>query len=404
MTPTASPPHAFRTVWWFALARLAGNTFLRFPFLFITPIAGGLHTDIATVTALLGVRELGGLAAPVFGRFNDDGHAKVALAWGAVVASVACMAAPFGSNRWWFVAAITVAGVAKVGIDVIQIAWIGGHLRDHDRTRATALLEVSWAGGFLLGAPILGVVIQHAGWQWSFVACGAVIAVLGLLATRHVADRDQHLAAAVHQHGEHSTDAHVRSRWFRPAMLAYCMTQPAAQVMLFGVVGDWFAVNFSMSSQAIGLATIALGVGELGATIATIWVVRRFGDERSAIAGMVLVLPASLALLAVSSSFGLALCAILVVDIGLELSFVTAVAMLSDMLPLQRGKAVGQAFAVLTISRAIGSAVAGRIYAAGDFGGSAIATTVLSSVCALALWLGTRTSHHQLDPRAAHVG
>src|SRR5690349_19573620 len=57
-------------------ARLGGNILIRFPYTFGTAISRGLGIDIDTLTAILGVRELGGLAAPAIGHVADRGHER----------------------------------------------------------------------------------------------------------------------------------------------------------------------------------------------------------------------------------------------------------------------------------------------------------------------------------------
>src|SRR4051812_19817018 len=77
----------------FTVSRLLGNLFVRFPFVFINPIARGLGVDVSTLTKVFGARELGGLEAPMVGRWVDRCRGARAMVVCGLVAGAACAAA-----------------------------------------------------------------------------------------------------------------------------------------------------------------------------------------------------------------------------------------------------------------------------------------------------------------------
>lgn len=333
--------------------RLAGNLLIRFPYVFLTSISAGLGLSVGATTALLGIRELGGLAAPVIGHRADGGQERRAMALCAGLAGLSTIAIATTPPLGALAALLTLGGVAKFGLDTVQATWIGHRVPFARRARVFGLVELSWAGAFFVGIPLCAVVESRWGWRGLFIFSGLLLVGAAVAMTIRVP-------------GDHTT---VTTRAGRPritrrnrGMFAYAFCQPFAQMFVFAVVGDWFVEGLGMSNATLGLATVLIGIGEVAGTGTTAVLTDRIGKRRAAIIGMTVAAPTMVALGVVEGAPLLAVAFVVILSAGIEFSFVSALPILSELDPEARGASIGMATAIITVARALSSAVAGVTY------------------------------------------
>jgi predicted MFS family arabinose efflux permease len=333
--------------------RLAGNLLIRFPYVFLTSISRGLGLSVGATTALLGVRELGGLAAPGIGHLADRGHQRRAMALCAGIAGLSTIAIAIAPPVGVVAALLTLGGVAKFGLDTAQATWIGQRVPFARRARVFGLVELSWAGAFFIGIPICAAVESRWGWRGLFVFSGGLLCLTAAAMTLWVAED-----------GAHGLRHHRRPRLTRAnaGMFAYAFCQPFAQMFVFAVVGDWFVDGLGMTNVALGAATVLIGVGEVVGTGTTAVITDRIGKRRAALIGMAIAAPATVGLGLVGRAPWLGVGMVVILAAGIEFSFVSALPILSELDPEARGASIGLATAVITVSRAASSAVAGVTY------------------------------------------
>lgn len=346
------------------------NAFIRFPYVLITPLTVGLGISLSTATALLGIRELGGLLAPLAGRQADRGHERSTMVACGLLTAAGSAFATLGSNVVIFCVMMTIGGAAKIGSDSAQSAWVGHRVPFSRRGRVLGLTELSWGGAFLVGVPACAWLTDGFGWQAPYIILGGALA-LASLATRIVAPPDEVIAVEDQRTG----------RWMPPrasiGLFAYAFLQPFAQMMVFAVAGDWFVTAFGLSLSGLGTGALLIGLGEIVGTLATVWAADHFGKKRSTVAGLVPVIPALLVLGWVGGNQVLGVGLIVLAAIGFEFSFVAALPLFTEIDPTARASAVSATFATATFSRAISSALAGIIYV---WGGIA-ANGVVAATC-----------------------
>lgn len=369
----------------FAATRFVGNLFVRFPYVFITQIARGLGVDVRDLTFVFGARELGGLIAPLTGRLVDRGHTARVVAFGGIVAGASCVAAAT-THFGLFVVVMVIGGAAKISIDLAQNAWIGHHVPLERRGRVIGVIEMTWAGAFLVGIPLLAFVIDRLGWRAAFVVTGPALAATALLSARQLQRTKAPLlqvapVADLPADTDNDTDNDTavvssttgsRSR-LRTGVWVFCFLQPLAQMLIFAVNGDWFAQSLNLSTWALGIATLTLGAAELVGTILTVWLTDRVGPLRCGMWGMALAIPPLAAIALVADNAIAAIGLMFLMDVAIEFAFVAVLPIVSELDVDNRGKALSHVFVLIMVARAIGSAVAGIIYTAGGFNASILA-------------------------------
>jgi len=365
-------------------SRLLGNTFIRFPYVLLSTMAAGLGISVSATTAILGVRELGGLASPLAGRLADRGHERTTMVAAAALCGACCLGIAAGGGVAVFVALMLVSGAVKISADTAQSAWVSHRVPFRRRARAMGILETSWSLAFLVGVPVCAIATDRWGWRAPFLGLG-----LGMFVTAAwVWVRTPPDNPELH-------DEPTR-RWRPPPrarpLLAYAALQPFAQMLLFAVAGAWFADDLGFDVAGLGLTAIAIGTAELiGTAIPTVGG-DRLGVRRVAIAGMAVAVPASACLVLVDGSRWLGLGLVVLAGVGFEISFVAALPMITEVDPESRASMVGAVFATATLARAVSSAVAGILFTAGGIGATGFVT---AGVGLGAIWSLQRVRNHR---------
>jgi predicted MFS family arabinose efflux permease len=361
-------------------ARFGGNVLLRFPYVFLSAIASGLGIRVDTATAILGVRELGGLATPVPGHIADRGHERRVIVILTAVAGVTTIAAPFAGSVGMFAALLLIGGFAKFGTDAAQGAWMA-HRVDFDRRgRVLGLIEVSWSAAFLVGMPLCAWSIDEWGWKAPFVGTGALLLVFAV-AQWLALPRDRPSLLEDTPREKLRIDRSLRG------VMAYSALQPFAQMMVFAVVGDWFVKTLHMSVAGLGLYVAVVGLAELAGSSSSALLSDRVGKRRLALYGLAVATPTIVALGFVGDHVVAAVTVLVVMDAGLEGSFVAVLPLMTELDPNSRAAALGFAMVLMTISRAVASVLAGLVYVHLGFTAVCAIAGVAMAGAFVALWL-----------------
>ena len=166
------------------------------------------------------------------------------------------------------------------------------------------------------------------------------------------------------------------------------LLQPFAQMLVFAVIGDWFVKSLALSTPKIGVITFSLGLAELVGTLAVVAVAKRLNPLIGGAVAMAAcaLLFGLMALDTTNAVLGVGL--LLVADVALEFGFVSVLPAVADLNGASRGKSFGNAFAVVTGSRAIASVSAGALYVVGGFSLTAVVAALLCLLGAAMLWAG----------------
>ena len=417
---SAHPHERHRILAAFLATRVVGNAFIRFPYVFSTAIAAGLDIRLAALTTLLGIRELFGIGTPLLGRLADAGHLTRLIWIGSIVAGLACILAP-ETGPVGFALLFATGGLAKLGIDVAQNSWISHQFDGARRGQVVGVLESSWALAFIVVVPILGVGIQHWGWRAAFWICGPLLILAGTTAggllgrhedrlllqesAAHAVQRSEQRAleeasaaaelptvASTNDPSSAATigeaEAGRASPARRRAIYSFVLLQPFAQMLVFAVIGDWFVKSLALSTPKIGVITFSLGLAELVGTLAVVAVAKRLNPLIGGAVAMAAcaLLFGLMALDTTNAVLGVGL--LLVADVALEFGFVSVLPAVADLNGASRGKSFGNAFAVVSGSRAMASVSAGALYVVGGFSLTAVVAALLCLLGAAMLWAG----------------
>jgi predicted MFS family arabinose efflux permease len=383
-------------------ARLLINAQFRIVYPFLPVIARGLGLPLETASLLVGVRALAGMTSPFYGWLSDRiGRRGVmlggllALAAGALLLAQGVIAATFGLALAGFV----LLGLSKAAFDPAMQAYVSDAVPYERRGRALGIIELTWAGSWLVGVPLAGLLIARFGWQSPF----AVLAVLGIAAVFATFRLNPTAQAGASGSGNFSHPAShgrlkspLRTVWRRPvwltrstaAMLAVSVLVVTANENLFMVYGAWFESQFGLPVATLGLASIVIAVAELIAAATSAGIVDRVGKRRALLVGLALNALAYLALPRLSGALGVTLATMVLVALTSEFAIVSALPLVSELAPEARGTVMAVNSALISAGVMAVSVIAPRLWSSG---GLALTTAVSAGMAAgagLLLWRG----------------
>lgn len=284
-------PEVHRNLVPLTFARVTGNACYRYTYPFVALIASGLDVSLGRMGVALAFAELAGLLSPLTGRLADHLGQRTAMAGG--LAAVALGASPAASAQHvvWLALALVVLSQSKVLFDLGLTSWIAEQVPYERRGRIVGLTETSWAGGLLLGVSTMGLVTAATNWRVGYLT-GAMAAVsMATVVFRRVTP-----LPARHERPERAATGRI-PRWGFAAVLAVMCLMGASQA-LFVTFGSWLEDTFGLGAVGLAAITVALGLGELGASLTSARNTDRWGKELSTAGGAALMVPTGLVLAA----------------------------------------------------------------------------------------------------------
>lgn len=286
------------------------------------------------------------LSGPLADRFNR----KSTLVMGWLLALPVPWLIAFAPSWGWIIAANVLLGCSQ------GLAWSSTVVMKIDlagpkrRGLAMGLNETAGYGAVSIAALAAGLIAASFGLRETIVALGAVISVVGLVASLlFVRDTNAHaeFEQQAHQHHEHAmvSNAHaVRlASWSDPTLASAShvgLVNNLNDGLAWAVFPIWFATHGASIAQIGVLAAVypfVWGVGQLG----TGWASDHL-DRRAMIAGGMLLQAAAIAGVAISTSFAGWAAALALLGAGTALVHPTLLALVSDAAaPSWRARALG---------------------------------------------------------------
>ena len=376
-------PRLGRSILALTLARTAVNGARRFAYPFIPALARGLAAPLAAVQAVVAVQEGVGVLSPLFGPLAERlGRRRLMLA--ALALSVLAALAGAAFPRFAVVAAAMVLmGLGKIVYDPAMQAWLGDRVPYRRRGLALGVTELSWAGGLLVTAPLVGALLAGGGGiRGVFLLLAGMLAVGALLVALLVPcdagagsgapRRTVTLPAAWR--------ALSGSRAGRGA-LGFSTLLVAANEIFFINMAVWLERSFGLALTALGAVALAIGGAEVAGELLTVAIVDRAGKRRCALAGAAVSSFAYLALPVVGGGLAGAVAVMVALFVGFEVAVVASIPLFTEILPDARAVMMSGNTGAHAVGRLLGAALGGGLLAAtGSF--------ALAGAAAMALGLG----------------
>lgn len=373
-----------------SFGRLALNTARRFLYPFAPALSRGLGVPLASIASIIAVNQAAGVLVMFTGPLADRLGYKIMMMVGLGLLIIGMFAGGLLPFYGVVMAAFFLAGLGKSIFDPALQAYVGKRVPFEQRGMIIGILEISWAGSTLVGIPAMGLIIQHMGWQISFFVIGGV-GLLSLVALGFLISPDKNLLKI-------DRDSGLLSAWkklvedrtaFAAAGFAFCIN--AANDNLFIVYGAWLESSFDLNLVAIGIGTGVIGVAELCGEGLTALLADRVGLKRSIILGSLMVIVVYAMLPFVSTSLTFALGGLFFVFIAHEFTFVSTLALCTELLPEYRATMMSTLLAAAGLGRVVGVLCGGSIWSSGGIHEIGLASAGMSAIGLLLLVWGLKS-------------
>lgn len=348
--------------------KLVLNAGFRFVYPFLPAIGRGLEVDLALMGVLLSIRWGMGFTVPFAVGAVDRASASrrlliaglISFGVGAVVTAVAGV----------FVGAVigfALMGLGKPVFDVGSQTYVSERVPYSKRARSLGILELSWAGGFLVGAPVAGWLIDRWSWNAPFWVFGTLsLFALGAIVLM-LAPSDDH-------HGRTPQGRDFGAKFIAP-FLASVVLAGFTLEMIFVVMGAWLETSFGLSLFALAGVGALLGLAELGGEGLMVAFTDRIGKRNSFALGLAATALALLLLSLLNQDLIPGLVTLFLAILFLELSVISGIPLASEMRPSRRSRFLGWTLVASGVGRIVADLIGPSIFeAAGMTAVSAVAS------------------------------
>lgn len=375
MTSTTTSPHTQErglaaTVLALTAARLVVNMTRRFGYPFASPIASALNVPLLSVQSVLALQVGIGVSSPLFGALAEQfGRKRVMVAMLVMMSAVGLLAA-LAPTFGVFAVVMLLFGVGKLTYDPTMLAYIGDRVPYHLRGRAIAFGELGWAGSLLVGAPLVGFLLDIATLQTVFAVFSLLLGAMALLLWLRLPDdhRARGAARADDALTLRQTWALLRGRPLLLLALLYPMLSAVASDLFFINYGVFMEVSFGLQLAALGLVTVVVAAAEVLGELVVMAFSDRMGKRRMSLLSMSVAMLTYPLLPLLDFSLPLALMGVFVMFLFVEIAIVSALPIYTELLPEARSAVMGGVVGMASLGRLLGGALGGLLFAlTGDF-------------------------------------
>ncbi len=367
------------------LVRLTRDTGVRMFYPFLPQIADGLGISLTTAGALLTVRTLLTVMAPIFGhRAGQVGPRKV-LRWGFLLQASGLLLFSFARHPGLLLVAVVVLGLSDAIILPLTQTYVGEHSPKAQRGRALTTVEYSWALTGIAILPIVGWLMSRWGW-WVPFRLLSLAGVASFLLVSFVfppdlpreSEDDDHFLPQMRSVWKDSSTAH--------ALIANAVLYIAFESIAVAY-GAHLKRDFHLDAAHIGSIASLLGFAELSGSVTSSMVVDRLRPRRTLLFGLV-GLMASLGTISIlGNNLLLFTVGLAILSMLMEYSLVSMIPLLSEQLPHRRATVLATAPMLASVVRSAADSWSTRLFVTRGFAAvGAFAFAVVAAGASLLWW------------------
>jgi DHA1 family inner membrane transport protein len=342
------------------LVRTVLNTMHRMVYPFLGVFQDGLGVSLGALSLAVTVRSLGGALSPFMASIADSRSRKTGMLLGLGMFIVGAGLVVFRPTYPVFFLALLLTGLGKTLFDPTIMAYMGDRVPYHRRGFAISITEFGWSLSFIAGVPLMGFLISRRGWMAPF----PLLAILGVISFIGLAWLLPNEGSSVSNRS--GLTSNFRSVFtYKPALAGLSMGVlfSSANEVVNLVFGVWMEDSFGLKIAALGAASAVIGLSELEGLAS--WLPDRLGKPRAVGLGIVANSLAALALPLIGRSVTGAVVGLFFFYITFELTIVSSLPMLTEILPGARATLMGTNVAGFSVGRAIGAVLSAPLYSLG---------------------------------------
>jgi len=337
-------------------SRLMLNLAVRVTYPFLPAIARGLSISFQQAGLLVAARHCVGLTGALWGVVSE----RKGYLWGMIIGLTALLLGSFtvSLSRGFAFALVgfLLIGISKPVYDPSVQAFVSARIPYAKRAMALGILETSWAGSWLLGIPLSGVLIAYFGWHSPFglISAAALLAIFLTAPLKDVTSTGETSGKNTEQNLWGPTEAPL-GKLGPVLILGVSLLMVFANENMVIVYGAWLEEQFHLQVRELGFFSILVGVAELGGELTVVALVDRIGKRKAILGGLILTGLSYLALPFCQDSIYVALAGLVCMFYLFEFTIVSIFPYVSEMVPAERGKWLAFNYTALVIGRLCGA-------------------------------------------------
>lgn len=372
-------------------SRLLMNTARRFVYAYVPVLSRGVGVPVTSITSLIAINQGTSVLAVVFGPLGDRFGYKLMILIGLMCLSSGMLAAGILPLYAILALAMLLAGLGKSILDPAIQAYVGQRVAYEKRGMVIGFLEIAWAASTLVGIPVVGLIIEKAGWQAPFLTIGG-LALICLIIVWYIFPKDRPDPA---QYPKQNTQvlrqlkSLIQNRVTLSATL-FSLLIAIANDNIFVVYGVWMEDSFNLGIVALGLSTTIIGLAELLGEGFTAFFSDRLGLKRAVIIGLIVSGLSFVLLPFADQNLSLALSALFVVFLSFEFTMVSSMSLVSELSPASRATMLSAFYAAGGVGRVLGASMGGYLWKYFGLIGISIVSTLLTILALVILNWGLK--------------
>jgi len=365
----------------FTLTRIVLNTTQRMVYPYLADFGRGLGVDLAQLSQAVAARAFLGAGGPFLASVADSHGRKIGMLLGLLIfVAGACLVLGWPIYPV-FVLTLALTLLGKYVFDPSMQAFVGERIPYQRRGQILAITEFGWSLSFIVGVPLMGILIARYGWSGPYPAV-ALLGLLCLVSLAWLLPKDP--VTAPDRPGMWRNFRNVLT--FMPALsgLTLGIMMSTANEIVNLVFGVWLEDSFGLKIVALGIASAVIGFSELGGEGLTAVLVDRLGKPRAVGIGLIANSLAAMALPILGRSLPGAFVGLLCFYLTFEFTIVSSIPMMTEVVPSARATLMATNGAAHSLGRALGALLAAPLYSVG-FWGSCLAAAVFNLLGVVAL-------------------
>jgi MFS transporter, DHA1 family, inner membrane transport protein len=339
----------------FIAVRTLINVALRMVYPFLGVFQRGLGIDLRLFSLGLSLRSASGIFGPLLASVADRQGRRAGMLLGAALFTLGVSLVVIWPSFPAFLAMLILTIMGNFVFIPSMQAYLGDRVPYERRGTILAITEFSWSLSFIIGIPLVGLVIRLYGWQAPF----PVLAIFGLLALVGLANMLPRQAGAVK--GAASVWQNLGMVFTHPKALAglgVAIAISSSNEMISVTFGVWLEQAFQVKIAALAAAAFIIGASELGGEGLASLLVDRLGKMNSFRIGLALNTVAALGLPFLGTRLVGAFVGLFCLYLTWEFCVVSLIPLMTEVLPAARATYMAAFLASIAMGRALADLVA----------------------------------------------
>jgi DHA1 family inner membrane transport protein len=361
------------------------NTANRMVYPFLAVFARGLGIDLASISLVMSVRSFTAMLTPFFAPTVERFGRKLGMLLALALFTLSNLALFLMPTYPVFFLSQCLSYLSMYFIFSTVHAYVGDQVPYAVRGRSSAILEFSWSLSFILGVPLVGLLISRSGWHAPFPLFSALGFLSFLLVLRFIPrpnpshNQRINLLAGL---------KHILKSRAAVAGLIFSVVFHIANETINLVFGVWMEDSFGLKIAALGGAALVIGLADLGGETLSAALVDRLGKKRSVAIGVSLNVVSVLTLILSGGVLWSSLVSLFFLFLSFEFVIVCFLPVMTQVLPQARSTLMSYEVAAHAAGRGFGALLAAPLFVLG-FNANIIASAILGLLALLLLRLVT---------------